>query len=137
VVSADTPLGKTASRMQVSYQLAPLPLADIKFPNQVVSVRDLNAKQALRAALQMRVASRRSKEPEQAYREVVDIVGGRLAYLNRVARHTDMLGHARHLLEVEKAWLLSQIGLIPDHDDDVMDEVGGISCKIQHVLNHP
>lgn len=30
---------------------------------------------------------------------------------------------AGHMLHVEKGWLLSQIGLIPDHDDDVMDEV--------------
>jgi len=52
-----------------------------------------------------------------------------------------MMGMARHILEVEKGWLLSQIGvylysfsdymylkasfagLIPDCDDDVMDEV--------------
>ena len=33
-----------------------------------------------------------------------------------------MVNHARHLLTVEKAGLLSQIGLIPDCDDDVMDE---------------
>ena len=34
---------------------------------------------------------------------------------------------ARHMLSVEKAWLLSQIGLIPDCDDDVMDEVRVVS----------
>ena len=34
-----------------------------------------------------------------------------------------MLSHATNMLKIEKAWLQSQIGLIPDHDDDVMDEV--------------
>lgn len=36
------------------------------------------------------------------------------------------------LLRGEKAWLLSRIGLIPDLDDDVMDEVRFhiiLSCK--------
>ena len=112
-------------------------MADINVPNQVVSVPDLNAKQALRAAVQMRRASHRSNEPEEAYTKVVDIVGGRLAYLNKVARHPDMLGHAQHLLDIEKAWLQSQIGLIPDHDDDVMDEVCRRCLRIiRHWLNH-
>ena len=56
--------------------------------------------------------------------EVLPIAGGRLAYLNRIARAYDMREVARHLLAVEKGWLQSQIGLIPDCDDDVMDEVG-------------
>lgn len=36
---------------------------------------------------------------------------------------------AEHMLRVEKGWLLSQIGLIPDCDDDVMDEVGGVCVE--------
>ena len=32
------------------------------------------------------------------------------------------------MLAVEKAWLLSQVGLIPDCDDDVMDEQKWSSC---------
>lgn len=57
------------------------------------------------------------------FSEIVAKVGGRLGYLNKVARHKDMHEMADHLLSVEKASLLSQIGLIADHDDDVMDEV--------------
>jgi len=88
---------------------------------------------------------------EAQLNESVSLVGGRLAYLNKIAKSTDMIGMAKHLLEIEKAWLLSQIGqltqfpyavfffhfplnclvyasfefagLIPDCDDDVMDEV--------------
>ena len=56
--------------------------------------------------------------------EAVSIVGGRLQYLNKVSKAPDMAEMARDMLNVEKAsWLLSQIGLIPDCDDDVMDEV--------------
>ena len=59
----------------------------------------------------------------EVYRQVVGYAGGRLAYLNKIARQPDMLRYAGELLAIEKAWLQSQIGLIPDHDDDVMDEV--------------
>jgi len=47
---------------------------------------------------------------EARLNESVSLVGGRLAYLSKVAKSTDMVGMAKHLLEVEKAWLLSQIG---------------------------
>lgn len=57
------------------------------------------------------------------FSETVAKVGGRLGFLNKVARHRDMHEMADHLLRVEKASLLSQIGLIADHDEDVMDEV--------------
>jgi len=39
-----------------------------------------------------------------------------------------MVNTAKKLLSVEKGWLLSQIGLIPDCDDDVMDEQKWSSC---------
>jgi hypothetical protein len=55
--------------------------------------------------------------------EAISIVGGRLLYLNKISKARDVAEMARHMLSVEKAWLLSQIGLIPDCDDDVMDEV--------------
>ena len=55
--------------------------------------------------------------------EAVSIVCGRLLYLARVAKARDVTEMANHMLNVEKAWLLSQIGLIPDCGDDVMDEV--------------
>lgn len=40
-----------------------------------------------------------------------------------------MVGTAKQLLSIEGAWLLSQIGLIPDCDDDVMDEQKWSSCS--------
>lgn len=73
----------------------------------------------------MRMSPRRtlSYEPDETYKEVVKIVGGRLAYLNQAATHRDMLGHAQDMLETERAWLKSHIGLIPDCSDRVLSEV--------------
>ncbi|KAI0776267.1 hypothetical protein BD413DRAFT_527845 [Trametes elegans] len=96
----------------------------------VVSVYDLSAKDALTATMRMRLNARQ-KRPESAdvLRQVVEIVGGRLTYLGKATKAPDMVVHARHMLAVEKAWLLSQIGLIPDCDDDVMDEQKWSSCS--------
>ena len=95
----------------------------------VVSVYDLPNKDAFSAAKRMRMHARRAKASDDAFREVVGLVGGRLTYLGKVTKATDMVKHAREMLVVEKAWLLSQIGLIPDCDDDVMDEQKWSSCS--------
>lgn len=72
--------------------------------------------------------SRRPVDP-QVLDEVVNMVGGRLSYLNKISRSKDMINTAEHMLAVEKEWLMSQIGLIADCDDDVMDEQKWSSCS--------
>ena len=95
----------------------------------VVSVYDLSPKDALTAAMRIRKNARRKKATVEEMQEVVQLVGGRLTYLGKVCRAADMVKHAKHMLAVEKAWLRSQIGLIPDCDDDVMDEQKWSSCS--------
>lgn len=75
---------------------------------------------------QLRMASCGSEEPESAFKEAIGIVGGRPTHLFNIARHPDMINHALHLLQVEIAWLQSQIGLIPNHDEAVHEEVSGV-----------
>ena len=77
----------------------------------------------------MRMNARRPRASPETFEEVVNLVGGRLTYMGKVTKAADMVRHAKHLLDVEKAWLLSQIGLIPDCDDDVMDEQKWSSCS--------
>lgn len=70
-------------------------------------------------------------------RRCYELVGGRPSYLAIVASAPDMLDEAERMVETEKAWLLSKsvapcmvvlsdqpfrIGLIPAHDDAVMEE---------------
>ena len=92
----------------------------------MLSVYDLDNKEAVQASMNMRRHSTREKENVETVREAVSIVGGRLSYLSRVSKARDMLQMANHLKTVEKGWLLSRIGLIRDCDDDVMDEVRAI-----------
>ncbi|EJF57530.1 hypothetical protein DICSQDRAFT_173867 [Dichomitus squalens LYAD-421 SS1] len=95
----------------------------------VVSVYDLSRKESVTAAVRMRRNAHRARAPHEAFEEAVGIVGGRLTYLGKVTKAADMVKQAKHMLAVEKAWLLSQIGLIPDCDDDVMDEQKWSSCS--------
>lgn len=89
----------------------------------MLSVYDLDNKEAIQASINMRHNSSRGKETLETVREAVSIVGGRLSYLSRVSKARNMLEMANHLKTVERGWLLSRIGLIKDCDDDVMDEV--------------
>lgn len=98
---------------------------------QVVSIYDLDPHEALHAANRMRRGAGRPLADPEEFKEAVSFVGGRLAYLNKVhflppqlshnssqllppksqvAKAKDMTSMSKHLLEVERAWLLSQIG---------------------------
>ena len=90
---------------------------------QVLTIYDLNTAEARSACSRMRYYTKLPAPPHETLNEAIAIVGGRLSYLNRIARARDIVEMARHMLLVEKGWLLSQIGLIEDCDDDVMDEV--------------
>ncbi|GAA5867875.1 hypothetical protein JCM3774_004707 [Rhodotorula dairenensis] len=60
---------------------------------------------------------------------VWDLIGGRLAYLSKAVKRRDVEQAARDLVAEETEWLHSHLGLIPDHDDDVMDEQKVSSCS--------
>ena len=100
-----------------------------------MSVYDLNFREAMQASVRMRMNTKHTAEPPEAFRKVISIVGGRLSYLGKAAKAKDMMEQAEHLLTVEKAWLQSQIGLIEDHDDDVMDEVSSNNAESLYIIS--
>ncbi|PPQ98405.1 hypothetical protein CVT24_004084 [Panaeolus cyanescens] len=98
----------------------------------VLSIYDLNMKDSLKAIHKLRRRSGKPAADSEEVEQTLNLVGGRLSYLTKVgeaAKARQMLDMAEHLLEVEKGWLMSQIGLIPDCDDDVMDEQKWSSCS--------
>jgi len=95
---------------------------------QVISVYDLNNHEALQASLQMRLHSGKKLESPDKVKEAISMIGGRLLFLSMISKAHDMMDMTEHLLRVEKGWLLSQVGLIEDCDDDVMDEQKWSSC---------
>jgi hypothetical protein len=97
---------------------------------QVLSVADLDANASAYALRQMRAnLALKDKDTPEALSEALSIVGGRLSFLNRMSKAKDIVKTAKQLLTEEKLWLLSQIGLIKDCDDDVMDEQKWASCS--------
>ncbi|POV95723.1 hypothetical protein PSTT_16092 [Puccinia striiformis] len=90
----------------------------------VLTVKDLTKQEAMRAMRTERKKlwgeSRVMNDPE--IESIWRLVGGRISHLRECMKHKDMIRAAELIIEREKQWLLSQIGLIVDCDDDVMDE---------------
>ncbi|PLW53926.1 hypothetical protein PCANC_03728, partial [Puccinia coronata f. sp. avenae] len=90
----------------------------------VLTVKDLTKEEAVRAIRTERkklwAESRPANDPD--IETVWRLVGGRIAHLSGCMKHKDMIHAAKLIIEREKQWLLSRIGLIVDCDDDVMDE---------------
>jgi hypothetical protein len=54
---------------------------------------------------------------------VYDKIGGRLTFLNRVAKSEDMLQKCNHICDLEKIWFLNNCAILGEEmDDDVMDQ---------------
>ncbi|PSR79336.1 hypothetical protein BD289DRAFT_375599 [Coniella lustricola] len=90
---------------------------------EVTSVSDL-PKFAATAALK-RYRSRYFQEnlSDDVATQVYDRVGGRLSFLNRVAKSRDMLDTCEKIKEVEKTYFLNQCWILGEEmDDDVMDQ---------------
>ncbi|KAG6813513.1 hypothetical protein H0H92_010217 [Tricholoma furcatifolium] len=85
----------------------------------VLSIRDLDHHESLHAATRIRHDSRRATASPEELKKSVALI----------AKAKDTVEMSEHLKNVEKAWLLSQIGLIQDCDDDVMDEQKWSSCS--------
>ena len=91
---------------------------------EVVPVLDLPKDRAI-AALEK---YRRRYFPEQQLSsdilaKVYDQVGGRLTFLNRVAKSSDMHHACEQIREAEKTWFLNKCGILGEEmDDDVMQQ---------------
>jgi hypothetical protein len=100
----------------------------------VISITDLDSSASLSALRSMRKQHQKSNDTSTALAEATSIVGGRLAFLSEVSRAQDMVECAKQMMRDEKEWLLSQIGLIKDCDDDVMDEQKSALCFLYRLL---
>ncbi|KAH9073103.1 hypothetical protein EDB83DRAFT_2505394 [Lactarius deliciosus] len=106
------------------------PYSVLRKPSLVVlTVYDLSPEEAQGACKRMRHSKSLPLPSQETLTQTTSLLGGRLAYLNRISRSRDMVEMARGMLAVEKGWLLSRIGLIEDCDDDVMDEQKWSSCS--------
>ncbi|KAG8926945.1 hypothetical protein FRC01_008189, partial [Tulasnella sp. 417] len=88
----------------------------------VISVKDLRGEESLAALRHLRQQHFGKAEDDSVLLDVLKVSGGRLSRLNMLSREKNIMEATEHMLDNEKGWILSVIGLIPDCDDDVMDE---------------
>lgn len=84
---------------------------------EVLAVRDLQETETIQLLKQARRKLFGENMSDEQAKQIYDIVGGRPSVLSSLAKRRDIVAAAQDKLEQEKQWLLSKIGLIPDHDD--------------------
>ncbi|KAK8012602.1 hypothetical protein PG991_009977 [Apiospora marii] len=90
---------------------------------EVISVADLPKTQAVAALRKYRAKYFKENVPPSILEQVYDRVGGRLNFLNRVAKSSDMMATCDRIKEIEKTWFLNQCWILGmEMDDDVMDQ---------------
>lgn len=89
----------------------------------VLPVLDLPKDQAMMALRQYRVRNFKEEPSTKVLEKIFDQVGGRLTFLNRVAKSLDMLETCDHICRTERTWFLNKCWILGEAmDDDVMDQ---------------
>ena len=91
---------------------------------EILQILDLPKSRAIAALQRYRSKYFPSEQTESTIlQQVYDQVGGRLNFLNRVAKSTDMIKMCKTITEAEKTWFLNKCGILgKEMDDDVMDQ---------------
>ncbi|SMY24319.1 unnamed protein product [Zymoseptoria tritici ST99CH_1A5] len=89
----------------------------------VIRILDLNKSKSIAALQNYRLKYRNDSPSMEILEQVYDKVGGRMSYLNKVAKSNDMLRTADDICRSEKTWFLNQCWILGEEmDDDVMDQ---------------
>lgn len=90
---------------------------------EVHQIRDLTKDRAIQALRNYRMKYYGEKVKDSILEEVYDKIGGRLTFLNRVAKSEDMISKCDSICEMEKIWFLNNCAILGEEmDDDVMDQ---------------
>ena len=90
---------------------------------EVVPIVDLTKNQALIALRKYRKKYFHEDPPEELLEKVYERIGGRLSFLNSVAKAGDMLKLCDQICDREKTWFLNQCWIFGEAmDDDVMNQ---------------
>ena len=90
---------------------------------EVLPVLDLPKGPSITALKQYRTRYFEEEPSDPLLEEVYNRVGGRLTFLNRVARSPDMLRTCEEISQLEKTWFLNKCWILGETmDDDVMDQ---------------
>ncbi|KAL9628465.1 MAG: hypothetical protein Q9204_005868 [Flavoplaca sp. TL-2023a] len=90
---------------------------------EVLPVLDLPRQQAISALIRYRARYHKEEPQMEILEQIYEKIGGRLSFLNQVARSKDMLHTCDKICRAEKTWFLNNCWILgEDMDDDVMDQ---------------
>ena len=90
---------------------------------EVLPVLDLPRPQAISALIKYRARYYKEEPQMDILDQVYEKIGGRLSFLNQVARSKDMLHTCDKICRAEKTWFLNNCWILGEEmDDDVMDQ---------------
>ncbi|KAF7912507.1 uncharacterized protein EAF01_001528 [Botrytis porri] len=90
---------------------------------EVTTISDLPRSLAVSALQRYRQKYYAETPSTEILNEVYNRVGGRLTFLNRVAKSSDMLETCNNIIDTERRWFLNQCWILGmEMDDDVMDQ---------------
>ena len=77
---------------------------------ELISVRDLSKPKAIEALkILRRKTAFNHPQDEQLFSRVYELVGGRLAFLTKVAKSEDMIKKCHEICQSEKTWFLVRL----------------------------
>lgn len=88
----------------------------------IMNIRDVRKDVVTTALKQYRARFHHEDVPSSVLQEVFAKVGGRLIFLNQVAKSHDMLDTCRQINQREKSWFLNQCWILGDSMDDDVEE---------------
>ncbi|OAL43488.1 hypothetical protein IQ07DRAFT_650076 [Pyrenochaeta sp. DS3sAY3a] len=90
---------------------------------EVHQIKDLCKDRAMQALRNYRMKYYGEKTANSVLEEVYDKIGGRLTFLNRVAKSENMIDKCNTICDMEKIWFLNNCAILGEEmDDDVMDQ---------------
>jgi hypothetical protein len=88
----------------------------------VLNIRDMRKNVVIEALKQYRARYHNEHVPQSILDEVFVKVGGRLIFLNQVAKSRDMLDTCKQINRREKSWFLNNCWILGDSMDDDVEE---------------
>lgn len=106
---------------------------------EVIPVTDLPKTTAMDALKKYRKQYYREELSQEVLEEIYNKIGGRLSFLNRIAKADSPLKLCREICKAEKTWFLNKCWILGEEmDDDVMDEQKfSVSSRSLHILPRP
>lgn len=111
---------------------------------ETIRVKDLRKSTAVKSLkrLRTRICEHRGwqcKDTDEDYEKAYSLIGGRLAFLTKVAKARNMLDKCHEICQTEKTWLLNKCWILGEGmDDDVMDQqkfASSAMLLVQHLVD--